>query len=1169
MTFAVSENANPFPGLRSFEREQAHLFFGRDEQINDLVTRLRLHRFLPIVGMSGSGKSSLVRAGLIPALTFSYVATETSGWRIAVLRPGRNPIEELAAALCREFTVPESDGVFQMLRGSSAGLARVAQQHLADGEKLLVLVDQFEELFRYREDVDAAGETDDAAAFVKLLLAASGESEHPLPGFDDLPVYVVTTMRSDFLGKCSRFRGLPEALNQSQYLIPRLTREQQRDVIEGPVGMAGASIEPALVQRLLNDLGDNPDQLPALQHALMRTWEQSAAARAEGRSIMVADYETVGGMTDALNRDADRVYEPLSKNDLTKTITRRLFQRLVQPDGETRSPTPLSELVAVTAAEEGEVRRVVTIFQERGFLTISRDKDSIVNITHESLIHGWRQLTKWTEEEARSAAIYRRLAETPALYANRETSLLVDPELQVMLNWREETKPNEAWAGRYDLRFADAMRFLEQSRKEHHKALERAEQHRRTELKRVRMIAVVLGTLLLLVFVVSIFAVIQSMRSRAERDRSNRLLYDSNIYFASSAVASGQIKLARDRLDELMDAGLRELRGFEWFYLWRAAHADEASLSGHSGSVLSLAFSPDGKTLAAASDKTVKLWDIVARKEVATLTGHFDYVLSVAFSPDGKTLASASADKTVKLWDTAARKEVATLSGHSSYIRSIAFSPDGKTLASASNDKTVKLWDIAAHKEVATLSGHSGFVFSVAFSPDGKTLASASADRTVKLWDTAARNEVATLSGHSGSVVSILFSLDGQTLASASADRTVKLWDTTARKEVGTLSGHSDYVLAIAFSPDGKTLASASDDKKVKLWDIAAQKEVGALLGHSGSVFSVRFSPDGKTLASASADKTVKLWDTAVRKEVVTLSGHSGSVRSVAFSPDGKTLASVSTDHTVKLWDIAAGKEVATLSGHFGFVLSVAFSPDGKTLASASADNTVKLWDIVARREVATLIGHFDPVLSVAFSPDGKTLASASDDKTVKLWDTAARREVATLSGHSSYIRSIAFSPDGKTLASASADKTVKLWDTALRKEVATLSGHSGFVFSVAFSPDGKSLASTTVDTVKLWDTAARKEVATLSGHSDSVFWIAFSPDGQTLASASADTTVKLWDTVARKEVATLSGHSAAVFSILFSPDGKTLASASDDKTVKLWFAATEEEVEERRRRGY
>jgi WD40 repeat protein/energy-coupling factor transporter ATP-binding protein EcfA2 len=1155
---AVS-NSNPFPGLRSFEREQAHLFFGRDDQIRDLSERLSRNRFLPIVGMSGSGKSSLVRAGLIPALTGSYVATETPGWRIAMLRPGRNPMHELAEKLSSEFAALDFAAALQTLQSSSAGLARIAQEHLVSKQKLLVLVDQFEELFRYGEHAEPVSATNDAAAFVKLLLGAAGQGEHPLPGFDDLPVYVVTTMRSDFLGKCSRFRGLPEALNRSQYLIPRLTREQQREVVEGPIEMEGASIEPALVQRLLTDLGDNPDQLPALQHALMRTWEQSAESRIQGKPITIADYEAVGGMADALNRDADQVLRSLATDAVAETITRRLFQRLVQPgaaDGETRAPTPLSELVAVTAATEDDVKRVIKVFQERGFLTVSGDDDPIIDIPHESLIRGWHQLATWVQEEMRSAAIYRRLADQAALYADKQASLLSNPQLQLTVNWLKETKPNRAWAARYDSRFVEAMAFLTQSQ---------IGQRRRL----VQSWAAV--SLIIFLVVSAIFTVILLRRALAEREQRNRALYDTNIQFASLAVASGQFAIARERVNELLEENLRALRGFELFYLWRAVHADKATLTGHFGSVSSVAFSPDGKMMATASaDKTVILWDTARDRIYASLSGHKDRVVSVAFSPDGKTLASASFDKTVKLWKIATLLEPITLSGHTNHVLSVAFSPDGKILVSSDDDGKVKLWDTATHTEMATLSGHSFSANAVAFSPDGKTLASAGNDNKVILWDIPAHKEITTLFGHNGPVLSVAFSHDGKLLASGSFDKTVKLWDIATRKAVGSPLEHSDYVFSVAFSPDDETLASASKDKTLKLWNMFTREEVATLFGHSDFVRSVTFSPDGKTLASASDDKTVKLWDVAAPKNVTTLSAHSEGVRSIAFSPDGKTVASGSYDNTAKLWDLATHKEVATLSGHSKILFSVTFSPDGKTLASASADKTVKLWDTATHNVLATLSGHSNEVTSVAFSPDGTTLASASKDKTVKLWDVAAHKVVATLVGHSDEVWSVAFSPDGKTLASGSADRTVRLWDTATRRELVNLFHHAEPVYSVAFSPDGKIFASGSADnTIQLWDAASHSPLANLSGHSDKIWSVVFSPDSKTLASSSDDKTVKLWDITAFKELATLSGHTSWVWSVAFSPDGKTLASSSDDETVKLWFAATDHEIEQRRYRGY
>lgn len=580
------------------------------------------------------------------------------------------------------------------------------------------------------------------------------------------------------------------------------------------------------------------------------------------------------------------------------------------------------------------------------------------------------------------------------------------------------------------------------------------------------------------------------------------------------------------------------------------------------GGIMSVAFSPDGKLLAAGdSNGEIHLWQVADGKQLLILRGHANWVVSLAFSPDSRTLASGSSDCTVKLWDVATGGCLKTWQEHDGEVWSVVFSPDGNLLASGSDDHTLRLWKVSTGDCLRIFQGHTSWVTSVVFSSDGQMLLSGSDDNTIKLWNASTGECLRTLKGHSDGVRSIALSSDNQMLVSGSEDQTVKLWNVHTGECLRTFQGHTNRVFSVAFSPQGDLIASGSHDQTVRLWEVSTGQVTRTLQGHSSWVFTVAFSPKGDYLASGSHDQTVKLWSISTGQCFRTFQGYANQVLSVAFSPDRQTLASGSHDHTVRLWNVNTGQAVRTFRGHSNWVYSVAFSPQGDLLASGSGDRTIKLWEVSTGRVLTTLQGHRAVVCSVAFSPDGRMLSSGSEDNTMRLWDVNTCQTLKVFQGHTAAVWSVAFSPDGQILASGAWDQTIKLWDISTGKCLQTLEGHTNWVWSVAFSPDGNTLASSSPDgTLRLWNIRTGECEKVLQTSTGWLLSVAFSSDGQTLASSSQDSTIKLWDISTCKCQRTLLGHANGwIWSIAFSPDCQILASGSEDETIKLWDVQTGE----------
>lgn len=1110
----------PYPGLRAYEANENHLFFGREEQSDELLRRLRLSRFLAVVGTSGSGKSSLVRAGLLPSLYGGFMAKAGSVWRIAIMRPGADPIGNLAAALYTpEVFGSNASGegagaaslfVETTLRRGPLGLVEATRHgRMAPDENLLILVDQFEEIFRFAR-ASAGDHKDDSAGLVKLLLEAARQQE--------IPIYVILTMRSDFLGDCARFRGLPEAINDGQYLVPRLTRDQLREAIVGPASVGGAQVAHRLVQRLLGEVGDDPDQLPILQHALMRTWDIWTEHSRKG-PLDVSNYEATGGMASALSRHADEAYQELGDNRRLE-IARMLFQRLSEKSEdhrEIRRPTRLEELCAVVNAGADEVEGVIEVFRRpgRSFLMPPADVPltarSAIDISHESLMRVWTRLRNWVDEEAESAAQYRRLAQSAALEAKGEAGPMTDPELSITLGWRNQWRPNAAWAERYYPGFAVADAFLEKSRELRDAAVRAGEERRRRELMRARGFAAILGLAFLIVAGFLIYALKQRSEALSQKAEAVSQKATAEAATAVAVKATDDAKTARD-VATLAQGYAEE-------------ETDKAEKSAHQArSEREVALARESADQSRSSQEDEFDLALLLSAKALDLVGGKEFTGSSSPGLNGDVDATSffqehamQEAKEALLQVLQSHPQVKTyLHGHTAKVNSVAYSRDGKLLASGSDDGSVILWSLPSHKQIVQLKGHLNRVTSVAFSADGKLLASGSGDRTVNLWDVASRRQIGgPLIGHGESVNSVAFAADGRMLATGSNGKVI-LWDVTSGKPIGTpLPGAIGEVQLIGFSPDGRMLA-LSAPRRTLIWDVRVTPPqlLGQAIPNSSGQFA--FSPDSKTIALPAAEG-IALFDLATQRLLRTIGTPKTQIQSLAFSPDGGSVAAGLFGHSVAVYNLGAAAEEKRLVGHRGSVESIAFSPAGDELASGSSDGDLILWDPgVLSRIGRPLIGSGDAG-GWAFSPDGKLLVTGNSDGTVRFWNIATAKPVGEpVVCHSKGITSVAFSPDGTTLASGSDDQTIVLLDVRNRRRLGQLTGHGGPVSFVGFSGDGKSLMSSSFDsgndrpprnTIFVWDVASRRRRGDGISLAPEVTPV-FAPDGRQFAFVTGEKVV-------------------------------------------------------------
>jgi WD40 repeat protein/class 3 adenylate cyclase len=1091
----------PYKGLVRFEPEDSDLFFGREELVSALVARLGESPFLAVVGPSGSGKSSLVRAGVAPELE----NRETS-IRASIIEPGEHP------------------------------LATLADTHGAD----LILVDQFEEVFTLCRDEE------ERQAFVDRLLDAAEQGAR-----------VIVVLRADFYGHCAAYGRLAAALEDHQALIGPMTEEELRRAIERPAEQAGLVLEPGLAEGILHDIVGEPGALPLLSHSLLETWK-----RRSDRMLTLLGYLQSGGVRGAIAKTAETVYrEALTPEQ--QTLARNIFLRLTElGEGteDTRRRVRLGELTP-RPEQAADVDEVLRVLVDARLVTTG---EGTVEVAHEALIRHWPTLRAWLDEDREGRLVHRRLTEAAQEWETlgRDPAVLYrGTRLAAAADWAElhDDELNEL-----EREFLSAAREAELSEVEATKRRNRRLRMLVAALAVFLVAALVAGAFALVqrrhareqagraerqvrVATARELAAAAVANLNVDPERSvllAREAVDATWETDRTTVPEAEealhraLKASRLALTVRQGGGLAVSTDGRRFAttgqdgsatVWKTATGDRLlRLRGHDGAVTGIAFSRNGSRLATTgSDKTVRVWDAGSGRQIRILRGHRKAVLGLSFSPDGRWLATKGSDATVRIWNVAAGTQDMVLRGPAGEDFDAlgppsdpAFSPDGSRVASGGWGTKATIWNLATGKIALVLPGHTWQVTGVAFSPDGRHIATVTYEGTARTWDAESGEELTNFAGHTGELLSVAYSRDGSRLATAGSDATARVWDAATGKHLLTLAGHSTGVGHVAFTPNGGRLLTAGLDGTTRLWDVSPTggRDWLTVPGPSLRMGGVAFSPDGKRFAVPEQLTGVTIRDAETGEKLITLKGHEGIIARMVFSPDGTRLAAADgtgvtrsrANSTVPIWDVTTGELLLTLTGHKDDVPMVAFSPDGRRLVTSSYDGTLRLWDAATGRQQRVLDVGAD-AFGLGFSPDGRSLlAGIGVNGVVTIWDAETLEKRGELRGHTDYIQDLAFGPGGRVVT-ASGDGTAKIWDLRSRRELTTLRGHSGPVLGVSVTPDGSRVATSSADgTAKVWDAATGRELLTLFGHDRLVHTVKISPDGRLLATGSGDGTVAL-----------------------------------------------------------